>query len=512
MNAPGTVRSGERVQSMAEIAARGARAAAGLKALGVGEDDVVALLLRNDFAFFEAQQAAGLAGAYAVPINWHASADELDYILKDSGAKAVVAHAELWAEVAEGVTARPAVLTVPSPPEVLAAYGLEPASSLPGVQDWDVFLSGHEPVQGGRPADRGAMIYTSGTTGRPKGVRRRPFDPAQTARLWQGVAMAYGFTPDRPMVVLMTGPLYHSAPNSYATAALAMGAELILQPRFDAEELLRLVDRHRVTHMHIVPTMMHRLLKLPDEVKRRYDVSSLVEAVHGAAPCPPATKRAMIDWWGPVISEYYGSTETALVARLTATEALAKPGAVGRAVPGARIAVLDAEGRSLPPGEEGEVYVKADYMPDFTYHGREDARAEAGRGDLVSVGDIGRLDEDGFLYLSDRKRDMIISGGVNIYPAEIEAALHAVPGVRDCAVFGAPDPEFGEQVVAHIAPDPAGPTLDEAAVRGALASVLARYKLPKRIVFQDELPREDSGKIFKRKLREPYWAEAGRRI
>lgn len=512
MDAPATVRSGERVRPNAEMMGRAARAAAGFRAAGIGEDDVVAVLLRNDLAFFEAQTAASLAGAWSTPVNWHATADELDYILKDSRAKAVVAHAELWAGVKDGLTTTPQVYLVPSPPEVLDAYGLAPAAPNLDATDWEALIAGHEPLSGPPPSDRGAMIYTSGTTGRPKGVRRQPFDPDKLMQLRISVAQAYGFGFERPMVVLMTGPLYHSAPNSYAAGAMAMGAELILMPRFDPEEMLRLVERHGVTHAHIVPTMMHRLLKLPDEVRGRYDLSSLVDVVHGAAPCPPATKRAMLDWWGPVISEYYGSTETALVARLTAAEALERPGSVGRAVPGATIAILDGEGRPVPAGVDGDVYVRADYMPDFTYHGREDARAEVGRGGLVTVGDVGRLDADGFLYLSDRKRDMIISGGVNIYPAEIEAALHAVPGVRDCAVFGAPDAEFGEQVVAHIEVDDAGPPLGEAEVRTALAGVLARYKVPRVIVFEQSLPREDSGKIFKRKLREPYWADAGRSI
>jgi long-chain acyl-CoA synthetase len=309
----------------------------------------------------------------------------------------------------------------------------------------------------------------------------------------------------------MNGPMYHSAPNAYGLASVRVGAAIVLQPRFEAEEMLALIERHRISHMHVVPTMFVRLLKLPEAVRRRYDLSSLRFVVHGAAPCPAAVKRAMIEWWGPVIHEYYGSTETGIPAWISAADALAHPGAAGRVLDGATIKILDDAGRELPPGEAGEVFVRSTYVPDFTYQGLDAVRREVARGDLVTVGDVGWLDAEGYLYLCDRKRDMVISGGVNIYPAEIEAALVAHPAVKDCAVFGIPDEEFGESLCAHVELQP-GNAATAAEIQAFLAQHIAKFKIPNRIVFATALPREDSGKIFKRKLRAPYWDKAGRAI
>ena len=249
----------------------------------------------------------------------------------------------------------------------------------------------------------------------------------------------------------------------------------------------------------------------PRRTRRHYDLSSLRFVVHGAAPCPVALKQAMIEWWGPVINEYYGSTETGIPVWHSSEEALRKPGTVGRALPGGAVAAYDGGGMLLPPGEIGEIYMRAGGMAEFTYHGRDAERAAIGRDGLVTVGDIGWIDADGYVFLCDRKRDMIISGGVNIYPAEIEAALMAIPGVRDCAVFGIPDDEFGEAVCAHVEAEP-GHALTRETIRDGLAGTLARYKLPKVVEFAAALPREDSGKIFKRKLRAPYWEGHGRAI
>ena len=255
--------------------------------------------------------------------------------------------------------------------------------------------------------------------------------------------------------------------------------------------------------MHMVPTMFVRLLRLPDEVKRRYDLSSLRFIVHGAAPCPPQVKRAMIEWWGPVINEYFGSTETGIPVWHSAEEALAKPGTVGRAIEGGIVKIFRPDGELCDVNEPGEIFMRQMSVPDFDYHGKAEARAEAGRDGLVSVGDVGYLDEDGYLFLCDRKRDMVISGGVNIYPAEIENALIGMDGVRDCAVFGVPDDEFGERLFACIEPE-ANAALSPAAVQEFLRGRLANFKVPKDIQFMDAMPREATGKIFKRKLRDLY--------
>jgi long-chain acyl-CoA synthetase len=305
--------------------------------------------------------------------------------------------------------------------------------------------------------------------------------------------------------------MYHSAPNLYGLFAAQDGGLVIMQPRFDPEELLALIDEYRITHLHMVPIMFVRLLKLPDEVKKKYDVSSLEFVVHAAAPCPPDVKKQMIDWWGPVINEYYGGTETGGVVFHNSEEALRKPGTVGRPIPGGIVRIYDDEGNELGPNQIGEVYLRITDWPDFTYRGRDEERRACERDGLITCGDVGYLDEEGYLFLCDRKKDMVISGGVNIYPAEIEAVLINMPGVKDCAVFGIPDEEFGESLAAHVELQP-GAELADAQVREFLGEHMARYKIPKVIEFATALPREDSGKIFKRKLRAPYWEEAGRQI
>ncbi|HTR85620.1 MAG TPA: acyl-CoA synthetase [Reyranella sp.] len=507
------VTAGERFRSWPEIAANAARGAGGLAALGVHEDDSVALMLRNDFASFEVNMAAGQLGAYAVPINWHFTPEEAGYILIDSGAKVLVAHADLLAQIAPGIPDTVKVLAVPTPEEIAAAYNvpLEKRAAPAAVETWDAFVARSAPNPAPPKAARGSMIYTSGTTGRPKGVRRVPSSPEQQLKAAEEVGKYWGLVADPSIVVMMNGPMYHSAPAAYAMGAARLGLNIVLQPRFEAEDMLRLIDRHKVSHMHIVPTMFVRLLRLPDEVKKKYDLSSLRWTTHGAAPCAPAVKRQMIDWWGPVVCEYYGATETGIVVWHNSAEALKKPGTVGRVVEGALMRIVDEQGRDVKQGDVGEIYVRGPLLTDFTYNNDEAKRREVSLGRLVTVGDVGYQDEDGYVFLCDRKRDMIISGGVNIYPAEIEATLIQMPGVRDCAVFGIPDEEFGEQICAHVEPLP-GTALDATAVRAYLGEHLARYKVPRVVELSPSLPREDSGKIFKRKLRAPYWEKAGRSI
>jgi long-chain acyl-CoA synthetase len=310
---------------------------------------------------------------------------------------------------------------------------------------------------------------------------------------------------------LLPGPLYHSAPNSFGLRAGRLGGVLVLMPRFEPEEFLRLVARERIDTVFMVPTMFIRLMKLPDSVRRKYDISSLSHVIHAAAPCPADVKRAMIDWWGPVIYEFYGSTESGAVTFANSEDALKKPGTVGKIAPGAELRFIGEDGRMLGRGEIGEIYSRIARSPDFTYHNKPEKRDEIERDGFITSGDVGYIDEDGYVFICDRKRDMVISGGVNIYPAEIESALHACPGVHDCAVFGIPDDEFGEALMAAVVPAP-GVALDVAALRAHLKTSLADYKIPKHVEILKDLPREDSGKIFKRRLRDPYWERAGRRI
>ena len=292
-------------------------------------------------------------------------------------------------------------------------------------------------------------------------------------------------------------------------AAHGAGKSGLFDPDY-TEDLLRMIDELKLTHMHVVPTMFVRLLRLPAEVRAKYDVSSLVHVIHGAAPCPPDVKRQMIEWWGPVIYEYYGSTENGIVTVVTSEMALSKHGTVGKPIAGNVIRILDDDGKDLPPGEIGEVYIWRPNRTDFTYNKRDAARKEMEIDGFLTNGDMGWLDADGCLFLADRKNDMVISGGVNIYPAEIEKVLIGCPGVRDCAVFGIPDAEFGESLAAHI--EVTDPALAPEDVQAYLREHLAKFKVPRKIVIDEALPREDSGKIFKRKIREPYWAGMPRRI
>ncbi|HVF73534.1 MAG TPA: acyl-CoA synthetase [Acidimicrobiales bacterium] len=503
--------SGERFTPQELLFERAARAASGLAAAGLERGDAVAIVMRNDIPFLEASYACTALGVYAVPVNWHWQVDEVRYLLEDSGAKVVVAHADLMPVVRAALPEGVLLLGVATPPEVAAVYNIAPERcDVPAdVPEWGAWLSGF-PVWDQPPARAvGTMVYTSGTTGRPKGVRRQPADPSLIPELMRLFGLMSGLHDGARTVV--PAPMYHSAPNGYAIQAARMKALVVLQPRFDAEELLALVEKHRITHLQLVPTMMIRLLRVAREAREKYDVSSLEYVVHAAAPCPIDVKRKMIEWLGPIVYEYYGCTESGMFTTCTSEEWLSHPGTVGRPVDGAVVKILDENGNEQPPGVPGDVYGRLECMADFTYHGQDDERRAIERDGLLTCGDMGYLDEDGYLYLCDRRKDMVISGGVNIYPAEIEQVLIALDGVRDCAVFGIPDEEFGEALAAYIEPEP-GATLDADAVRTFLRERMAGYKVPRVVEFRDELPREDSGKIFKRLLREPYWSQAGRSI
>jgi long-chain acyl-CoA synthetase len=503
--------SGTRAASHAEVEARSRHIAGGLKALGVGAGDCVAILMRNDIAFLEATYAAMMLGAYAVPVNWHFKAEEIAYVLADSGAKALIGHLDLvnhyGAAVPDGLT----VVTVVPPAEIQAVY---PASDAllrpaPGAVDIETWLAAVPPYEGPALPAPQSMIYTSGTTGNPKGVRRQAPTPEEARATDALRALVYGVRPG--LRALLPGPLYHSAPNSYGVRCGKLGAALVLMPRFDPEEMLRLIEAERIEGIFMVPTMFIRLLKLPEAVRRRYDCSSLRFVIHAAAPCPADVKAAMIAWWGPVIHEFYGGTETGPVTYATSEDALKKPGTVGRLSPGAEVLVVDDAGQPVPQGGIGEIYARIAGYPDFTYHNNPQKRREVDLQGFVTCGDIGFVDPDGYVFLCDRKRDMVISGGVNIYPAEIEAVLHGLPGVQDCAVFGVPDAEFGEALMAVVEPQP-GHQVDPEALRAGLSEKLAGYKVPRHVEIRTGLPREDSGKIFKRRLRDPYWEAAGRKI
>jgi long-chain acyl-CoA synthetase len=390
------------------------------------------------------------------------------------------------------------------------AVGGERGDRLPAeAVRWESWLDALEPWSEGAESSPTSIIYTSGTTGAPKGVVRAAATDEQRERVQALVGEIFRLAPGER--TLIPAPMYHAAPNVYALAAAVRGMDMTIMSGFDAEEFMRLVEEHRVTVVQMVPTMFVRMLALPEEVRDRYDLSSLKWVVHAAAPCPPNVKRELIAWLGPIVAEYYGGTETGPVTFCTSEEWLAHPGTVGRPLETAQVRILDADGNELPPGESGEVYMWLDIWPDFTYEGDEERRRAVERDGLVSCGDIGYLDEEGYLYLNDRRSDMVISGGVNIYPAEIEACLLELSGVRDCAVFGIPDEEFGEALAAHVELED-GARLTAEDVRMHVRAKLASYKTPRLVEFSDELPREDSGKIFKRRLRDRYWAGRERAI
>lgn len=486
------------------------QAATGFERLGLRENDCVALLMRNDFAFFEVQEAAAAVGAYGVPINWHGRPDEVLYILNDAKPKVLVAHADLLAPLRGLVPEGIAVFVVPTPPEICRAYRVDEALTHPAAGDvvWGEWAAGFEPSTAPPRPARAMMIYTSGTTGHPKGVKRKPSTPEEARAYAELFASVYGVRPGTR--ALVTGPLYHASPNAYGRHALKLADVLVLQSKFDPEETLRLIEKHRIDNAVMVPTMFVRLLKLPPEVRARYDVRSIRWVTHTGAPCPREVKQEMMDWWGPVLYETYGGTEVGTATVSTPEDWLAHPGSVGTPTPGTRIAFYDEHGNRLPEGEVGEIYARVPAYPDFTYLNHEEKRQSVERDGLISLGDVGYM-KDGRLYLCDRRSDMVIFGGTNIYPAEIEMVLTQCPGVKDCAVFGIPDEEFGETLAAAVELMP-GAQLDAAAIQAWLGERLAKYKVPKRIDFHPALPREDSGKIFKRRLREPFWQSAGRKI
>ncbi|MGD0241122.1 MAG: acyl-CoA synthetase [Streptosporangiaceae bacterium] len=488
--------------SYAELAARADQYGRGLQALGLRPGDCVAGMLPNSTDALALFFAAAQTGLYVVPVNWHLAAAEVAYILSDSGAAAFVAH-ERFAAVAAA------------------------AAELAGIKENARFAVGEVPGftplatlgagGSGRPEPRTAgapMVYTSGTSGRPKGVRRPltgedPDRPPLAAGWFFGI---FSLTPFDDNVHLCCSPLYHTAVLNFATISLQVGHPVVLMDRFDAEELLKLVEKHRVTHSHMVPTQFRRLLALPEETRDRYDVSSWRSAIHSAAPCPPDVKRQMLDWWGPVVTEYYAASEGGGTV-ITGAQWLERPGSVGLPWPGSQILILDEEGGDVPAGQTGLVYMKMG-ASTFDYY-KDEAKTLASRArGMFTVGDIGYLDADGYLFICDRKSDMIISGGVNIYPAEIESALSAHPDVDDVAVFGIPHEEWGEEIKAVVQPaagvEP-GPELT-AALLAFAGGRLARFKLPRTIDYVPELPRDPNGKLYKRRLRDPYWADRDRSI
>jgi long-chain acyl-CoA synthetase len=487
------------------------RAVNGLSLLSVHAGDRVAILMRNDLPQLEATLAIQRLGAYPVQLNWHTKPDEIEYLLLDAKPKVLIVHSDLLGECSMVVPQHMHVLGVLPSSSLAAAHGLTPRERTlpPGIAEWEAWLAAQSPSRlPPKPAVE-SIIYTSGTTGRPKGVHRSQPTSEQVESTERMRATVFGV--DAGARVLVPAPLYHTAPNFLALRAVRKAELLALPERFDAEALLRDIERFRITHLYAVPTIFARLLNLAAEIRARYDLSSLRFVLHAGGPCPPSIKRAMIEWWGPIIHEYYGSTEAGPITFVRAHEWLERPGSVGRPVDGVHIEVHDELGRVLGAGEIGELCVRNENYADFTYLNRPQDRAELQRGSLMLTGDLGYRDQDGYYFLCDRKKDLVISGGVNVYPAEVEAVLQQLEGVADSAVFGIPDQEFGEALAAVVEPLP-DYSLAGQDIRAFLKTRLPTFKVPRLVEITAALPREASGKIRKRILREPYWREAGRAI
>jgi long-chain acyl-CoA synthetase len=471
------------------------------RAAGLEAGDTIAVLGDNRTELFEVLGAAMHAGLVVVPLNWHWVAEEIAYVLDDADVRALVVD------------------------ETFAAVGLEAVADMDrtlliirvGGDEYAELLAA-QPTD--EPADQvlaGPMFYTSGTTGRPKGVRNALTRAGIPASVWQLVAAGavenLGLPTDG--VALLCGPAYHSAQWAFATFPLLTGATLVMRAHFDPVETLELIDRYQVTNLHLVPTQLTRLLRVPDPARAAFSGASLRVAYHGAAPCPPDVKRAMIEWWGPKLVEYYGGTEGAMLSTISSEDWLQHPSSVGRPWDSVEVLVVRDDDSPCDLGEEGTLYVRSRLGMDFEYHG-DPAKTQAAHNGpgVFTLGDVGYLDEDGWLHLSDRRIDLIISGGVNVYPAEIEGVLAAHPAVRDVAVFGIPNDEFGEEVKAAVEVEagsiPAPALASE--LLGYCRDHLAGYKVPRSIDFEDQLPRHPTGKLYKRLLRDPYWEGTGRKI
>ena len=502
-----TLMVGDRTYPPAWMETETARLCAGLQALGCKQGDTVAVMLRNGPALVALVLAFRQAGLFVVAINWHFKAAEVNHLLLDSGARTLFIHDDLIEQVSEGLPEGLVLLPVPADEQSCDA------EDDPSATSWARFGAGQPPMSPRAGTLHGTIAYTSGTTGRPKGVRRlqvaeerRGTMQADLLRIHQAV-----FGVREGDTALLCAPIYHSAPMSYLLHCCATKATVVLESGFRAEQALELIQRHQVTHAYLVPTMYQRLLALPEATRQRYDVSSLRQVGSTGSPCAPELKRAMITWFGPVITEAYASSETGYITFIDSPNWLSRPGSAGRPLFDARVEIRDDQGAPLPSGQVGVIYARQPAMPDFTYINRPDARAAVEIEGLVTLGDMGYLDDEGFLFVCDRKSDMVISGGVNIYPAEIELVIQAMPGVADCAVFGIPDEEFGEVLAAAVQLSP-GTRMDGPDIQSHVRERVANFKVPRVVEFHDQLPREDTGKIFKRLLREPYWAGRNRTI
>lgn len=482
------------------------------------EDDVVAIFMRNHVDIFEIVEACRYVGLRYVLLNWHSPIVELLPILDDCGAKVLLAHRDLLKgendlQSLSLVPTLSVIYTIKTPDSILERYQLIDNSLLASepkngeqYQCLDTLLAAPNAKRHNKPPKRfkGMFPYTSGSTGKPKGIKRdedltRP-DPYL---IFKGLSEALMQLSEGDRF-FVSAPLYHSAPHALTLCCLAAGnIDVYIEPQFDPERFLQDIERFKLTHAYIVPTMMVRLLKLPESVKSKYDISSLRFALSTGSALPSDVKEAMIKWFGPIFYESYGASELGFMTLISSREALEKPDSVGKPIPGAAIKIMSDNKNECKIGELGVIYAHLSMFAPFKYTNTNGAPSDLHVGEFTTLGDMGYVDEDGYLYICDRKKDMIISGGANIFPAEIESVIIKMPDVIDCAVFGIPDEEFGEKVVVAVQCSTDN-TLSLDRLHGYLEGKIARFKWPKVVQIHDTLPREDTGKIFKNKLRAQF--------
>ena len=483
---------------------------AGFEAAGLQENDTIAILSENRREYYECMAAATHSGLRYVPVNWHWVPEEVAYVLENSDAKALLAGGQ-FSDLAAETLARDDC------PQLRLTVSM--ADNVPeGMRDYEEWIASYPDDEPEKSSLGGPMFYTSGTTGRPKGVVSGSFSGedkpvALMSLVGQAITGTLGL-PENGRTLLI-GPVYHSAQWAFSYLPLLAGTAVVMRHGFDAADTLRLIDQHQITNSHLVPTQFVRLLRLDEKTRSEFDGSSLVAIWHGAAPCSSKVKRDMIDWWGPIVWEYYGSTESAIISTISAEDWLKHPGSLGKPLESVEVRVVKTDGSLAEPGEEGQLYFRSQMGTDFEYHKdpkkTEEAHLEPG---VFSVGDIGYMDAEGYLFMSDRKIDMIISGGVNIYPAEIEGVLVSHDAIADAAVFGVPNEEFGEEVKASVELSPDVEASEQLAedIREYCREHLAGYKVPRSVDFEESLPRHPTGKLYKRILRDRYWEGHERRI